>query len=91
MMYLYDLTDDRIEQQKQMRKAAERKAMTRAVGIIARHLGARASHVRRSVRTVENALAVLDRLGFDDQATVIRLEMAMNSSPSHLTRVSDPR
>jgi hypothetical protein len=90
-MYLYDLTDDRIEQTKQMRQAAQRKAMTRAVGIIARHLGARTSQVRLSVRTVENALAVLDRLGFHDQATVIRFEMAMNSSPSHLTRVSDPR
>ncbi|CAB4204196.1 hypothetical protein UFOVP1387_50 [uncultured Caudovirales phage] len=80
-----------IDQRKQMRKAAERKAMTRAVGIIAKHLGARTSHVRRSVRCVENALAILDRLGYDDQATVIRFEMAMNSSPSHLTRVDDPR
>ena len=80
-----------IERRKQWRQAAERKAMTRAVGIIARHLGARTSHVRRSVRCLDNALAVLDRLGFQEQATDIRFDLSLSDARCHLTRVSDPR
>jgi len=62
-----------------------RDAMTSAVKIIAKHLGGSRSSVRRSVRHIDNALAVLDRLGYSEQATDLRFRISVSAAAKQAT------
>jgi hypothetical protein len=86
-MYLYDLTDDHIE--RQHLQAVRRECLTVAVRVIARHRRSSQQTVRQSVKTVENALAVLDRIGQIDLATSLRFAISRAASPSQSTVIEE--
>jgi len=86
-MYLYDLTDDHIE--RQHLQAVTRECMTVAVRVIARHRRSSQQTVKQTVKTIENALAYLDRIGQNDLATDLRFAIARAAAATHSTTIGE--
>jgi hypothetical protein len=86
-MYLYDLTDDRIEQQHL--QSVRRECLTVAVRVIARHRRSSQQTVRQTIKTIENALAYLDHIGQNDLATDLRFAIARAAAPTHSTTIAE--